>query len=49
MEAERHQLRRLHALVTEALAIADTKGDTLVAVHLEVALSVINERMNAIN
>lgn len=49
MEAERHQLRRLRELVTEALTIADADGDTLIAVHLEVALSVINERINAIN
>lgn len=49
MEAERHQLRRLRELVTEALTIADTQGNTLVAVHLEVALSVINDRINAIS
>ena len=49
MEAKRHQFRRLHELVTEALIIADTMGDTLLAAHLEEALSVINERLNAIN
>ena len=49
MEAERNQIRRLHVLVTEALNIADAMGDTLLAAHLEEALYVIKERIDAIN